>query len=375
MEVRALASVNLAAIERNVGLLRRSAPTSQLCAVVKADGYGHGAVQAARAALAGGAEWLAVATAQEAVEIRGAGITSPLLVLGALTQSEVQVAVGAGADISAWSSEFLDRVVAGGGARVHIKLDTGMGRLGTRDQQLASDLAAVAAQSPGCRLVGVMTHFATADERGDGFFDEQLDCFSQWSAPIAEANPGLLRHAANSAALIRDRRSHFDMVRPGVACYGLDPFGEDPHAQQLEPAMELSSYLAAGKPCEVGQSVGYGRTFIASSPTMTGTIPVGYADGYKRVFSNNGDVLIGGKRFPIVGNVSMDNCSVDLGLNSDPVRLGDKAILLGADGGEEITAEELARQAGTINYEIVTSVSGRVPRRYHRDGAKVGDND
>ncbi len=373
MAVRALARVNLAAIERNVARLAAAAPTAVLCAVVKADGYGHGAVATARAARRGGAKWLAVATAREAAALRAAAIEQPILVLGALSAEELPIALEARADVVVWSEQALAAIAALGGGRVHIKFDSGMGRLGTRDGELATRLVRLAAEDSRIEAVGLMTHFATADERGDEFFSEQLERFDRWSNEALAIAPGLLRHAANSAALLRDERSHFDLVRPGIACYGLDPFGLDAAAQSLEAALTLESYVAAINACAVGQSTGYGRSFVATEPTTLATVPVGYADGWKRVLSNNTEVLIAGHRYPLVGNISMDNFSIDLGAGGGGVTVGDRVTLIGADQGEQISAEELAGRASTINYEVVTSIGARVERRYQRDGEDATD--
>ena len=362
--MRVLASVDLAAIERNVALLSAQARSSQLCAVVKADGYGHGAAAAATAAVCGGATWLAVSTAGEAQSLRESVPELPILVMGALSDAELEIALGAGADVVAWSEYFMSTLSALGGGRVHVKLDSGMGRLGTRDGELALRLVGQANDDPQLQLVGLMTHFATADETGDQFFGQQLGTFREWSDAAIAICPGAIRHAANSAALLRDDGSHFDLVRPGVACYGLDPFGSDPAAQQLTPAMRLDSYVACIEGCQPGQSSGYARSFIAEAATTIATVPIGYADGWRRVFSNNADVLINGQRFAVVGNVSMDNMTIDLGPEAGGVSIGDRVTLLGADGTERVLSEELAKRAGTINYEIVTSVSARVPRQY-----------
>ncbi len=311
--IRALARVDLGAIERNTARMAAAAPGAVLCAVVKADAYGHGMVPAARAALAGGAAWLAVATAMEAAELRAAGISGRVLVLGALSDEELPIALGAGADVVAWHEETVARVGAQGGGRVHVKLDTGMGRLGTRDPALATAVADAAAQTPGVELAGLMTHFATADDPGDTFFGEQRDRFAAWARPLAERHPGVLLHAANSAATLRDPASHFDLVRPGVALYGLDPFGLDPSGRGLEPALELTSYLAAVKPIAPGESAGYGRRFVAQEPTLIATVPIGYGDGWRRGLTNDADVLVAGRRVPLVGTVSMDNVTLDVG--------------------------------------------------------------
>ena len=297
--LRALARVNVAAIERNVARLRRELRGgTALCAVVKADGYGHGAAPAAHAALAGGATWLAVATADEATQLRAHGVDGPLLVLGALSPEELDAALAARADVVAWREAFVAAVAARGGGRVHVKLDTGMGRLGTRDPQEATRVAEAAAAEPGVELVGAMTHFATADELGDDFFGEQLERFAAWAPALRERHPGLILHAANSAALLRDADSHFDLVRAGVAIYGLDPFQEDAAARDLEPALELASYVAEVKPCAPGESAGYGRRFVAAEETVLATVPIGYGDGVSRALTNNADLLVGGAALP-----------------------------------------------------------------------------
>ncbi len=357
--MRALAAVNLAAIERNCARLAAEGPA--LCAVVKADGYGHGAVPSARAALAGGASWLAVATAVEAAELRAAGIDRPpILVMGALTRAEAAIAQAARADVIAWTEDLVDWMAALGGGRIHVKLDTGMGRLGTREVAVADRLVAAVRAAPGCELVGAMTHFATAAALGDSFFPAQLERFAAWAAGHGD----LVVHAANSAALLRDRRAHFDMARCGVAIYGLDPFGVDASAQGLEPALELRSWVAAIKPCAPGESAGYDRRFVAAAETVLGVLPIGYGDGWRRALTNNADVLVDGRRRPLVGTVSMDNITVDLGPGTN-VRPGAPAILIGG----AITAEEVARRLDTINYEVTCGLLPRVPRHYHRDGA------
>jgi alanine racemase len=350
--LRALARVDVGAIERNCARLASAVAPARLCAVVKADGYGHGAVPAARAARAGGAAWLAVATAGEAAALRAAGIDGPVLVMGAVSDEELPVAIGAGADVVAWREAFVAKL--GPEARVHVKLDTGMGRLGTRDPDEASRVAAAA----GDRLAGLMTHFATADEDDRTFLDAQLAAFAAWIA----RHPGVPVHAANSAAALRRPDARFDMVRCGIAVYGMDPFHRDPADHGLEPALELTSYLAEVKRCEPGQSAGYGRRFVAERGTWLGTIPIGYGDGVRRGLTNNADVLVDGRRVPLVGTVSMDNVTVDLG--DDPPPPGAEAVLIGARGGERILAEELAARLGTINYEITCGLSARVPREH-----------
>jgi alanine racemase len=374
---RVQARVNLAAIERNCARLRTELRDgAQLCAVVKADGYGHGAVRSARAAVAGGAAYLAVAGAQEAHELREAGLTaSRILVMGALTSGELEDALAARAEVVVWSVRYLEAVAAAGGGRVHVKLDSGMGRLGTRDAGEATLVARTALETPTISLVGLMTHFATADELSDnGFFAAQLRTFERWSGELKAQHPGLIVHAANSAAMFREGAAQFDMVRCGIAVYGMDPFGRDPAVRGLEPALELTSQLVDVKLCRAGESAGYGRKFLAERDTWIGVVPVGYGDGWRRGLSNNADVLIGGHRHPLAGAVSMDSITVDLG--SEPgaeAMRGERAVLIGFQGSERITAEELARRLDTINYEITCGLTARVPRAYHRDGAPVDD--
>ncbi len=369
---RALARVNLDAIARNVERLRAELREGvQMCAVVKADGYGHGLLDSAGAAIAGGATWLAVASVPEAREL--VGQPARLLVLGPLRAMEVEEAVHLGMEFVVWGEELLAgaaRVAEDLGkvARVHVKLDTGMGRFGVRDPERASHLVAAATAHPHVELAGVMTHFATADELGDDFFGEQLRRFAEWAQGVKYEHPEVLVHAANSAAVLRDPAAHFDIVRCGIAIYGMDPFGDDPLARGLEPALQLSSYVAAVKRCLAGESTGYGRRFLAAHDTYLGLLPIGYGDGWRRGLSGNAEVLISGRRHPLVGTVSMDSVAVDLGPDpAAPALLGQPAVLIGGQGGERITAEELARRLDTINYEITCGLTSRVARVHHGD--------
>jgi alanine racemase len=345
---RAVARVDLGAIERNCARLAALSPS--LCAVVKADAYGHGPV--AEAALAGGAGWLAVATAGEARDLRDRGVGAPVLVMGAMTREELSVAEEAGADVVAWTEE-----VAEAASRPHVKLDTGMGRLGTKDREEALRLAALP------HVAGLMTHFATADERGDELFPAQLEAFRSFVEAVGRDE--LLVHAANSAATLRDPACHFGMVRCGIAVYGMDPFQDDPDAHSLEPALSLHSWVAAVRRFEEGESAGYGRRWTAREPCWVATVPIGYGDGWRRGLTNECDVLIRGRRHPVVGAVSMDNVTVALGADTD-VSVGDEVVLIGRQGEERILAEEVARRLGTINYEITTGLLPRVRRELVR---------
>jgi alanine racemase len=374
MRLRAQARVNLAAIERNCAHLRAVAGSGTvLCAVVKANAYGHGTVPAARAALTGGAEWLAVAAAEEAVELRAAGIDGPVLMMGALSADELPVALESGADVVAWRAGFAEAVrawarAAGRAVRVHVKLDVGMGRLGTRDADELLRVAALVHAAPELELVGAMTHLPCADVDAERTRVE-VERFRAFGERLRAVRPGVVLHAANSAATLAVPQARFDMVRCGVAVYGMDPFGRDAGEHGLEPALELRSYVGALKPLAVGESVGYGATFVAREPTWIATLPIGYGDGWRRAFSDNAEVLLGGRRCPLVGRVSMDNVTVDVGPDPAGIAEGDEAVLLGGSGSERVTAEELAQRIDTINYEITTGLTARPTRVCHRDGA------
>jgi alanine racemase len=367
-EQRVVARVDVGAVARNAALLKKRLGDAALCAVVKADGYGHGALPCAHAALAGGATWLAVATAHEAEGLRDGGISGRVLVMGALTARELAIALEAGADVVAWTPEFLALAAAqapatGRAARIHVKLDTGMGRLGTKSGAEAVLLLEEAERDEALEAVGLMTHFATADDVDQTFLEQQLERFIPIAEQAKHALPAIVVHAANSAAVLAAPATHLDMGRCGVAIYGLDPFQRDPREHGLEPALTLESYVAAVKPFAAGEGAGYGQTWTASRDTFVGTVPIGYGDGYRRGLSNAADVLIRGRRYPLVGNVSMDNLTVDLGADMG-VRVGEGATLIGGLGAERILAEELARTLGTINYEITCGLTARVPRRY-----------
>ena len=372
---RALAQVDLGAVQRNCERLRAAlSGGTGLCAVVKAGGYGHGAAECAEAALQGGASWIAVATADEAAALRERGIEARVLVMGALTPAEAEVALAADADVVAWREGFATRLAEQAGelpARVHVKLDTGMGRLGTRDPGEARRVTDLVARHERLELAGLMTHFATADEPGDDHFGVQLERFRGFVDELKADHPGVVAHAANSAATLRDPASHFDLVRCGIAVYGLDPFQRDPADHGLEPALSLHSRVGRVERFEPGAGAGYGQTWHAGQPTWVATLPIGYGDGWRRGLSNRCDVLIGGRRRPLVGTVSMDNVTVDLGPEGHGVQPGEPAVLIGGQGEERILCEEVAARLETINYEVTCGLSARVTRR-HSEGAQPG---
>lgn len=368
-EERAVARIDLSAIRHNAAVLARAAGRARLMAVVKAGGYGHGAAPAARAALEGGATALAVAAVSEAEDLRAAGIDAPLLVMGPLTGGEWGRAMAARAEVAVWTPEAVGRAraaaaAAGAAARVHLKLDTGMGRLGARPEDVDAVAGAAAAAGEGVVVAGLMTHFATADEtRGENaaFMSEQLLRFRAAVTGLRGRFPEATVHAANSAAILRQGATAFDMVRCGIALYGCSPFGGDPDDHDLRPAMAWSSYLASVKTIRSRESVGYGRVWRAARGTRVGVVPVGYADGYARALSGHAEVLVGGRRAPVVGTISMDQLTVDLGPEATE-GVGEEVVLIGRQGAARITAEEVAAWRGTINYEVTCAVGARVPR-------------
>ncbi len=369
-----LVRVRPTAIEANVRRLADRAGDAALCAVVKADGYGHGAVTATRAALAGGASWLAVATIPEALEVAEAadsvGSDAPVLILaetapglaaGALGRcpSRVRLTVGSVAGIEALA-------VAGGPVRsVHLKVDTGMHRMGALPDELEAMVGALRQAGPRLRLEGVWTHFAVADTPDDPFTAEQLRRFDSAIAQLqASGLSADVVHAANSAGLLAHPDARRDMVRAGIAVYGVPPSPELEGAVELEPALELVSRVTAVRTVAPGESVSYGRHWWADGPTRVATVAIGYADGIRRDSGPAGvEVLVRGRRCPIVGTVTMDQLMVALDpAIVDEVVPGDEVVLIGRQGTEEMTSTEIAARLGTIAYEVLTSISARVPR-------------
>lgn len=365
MSERAVAAIDLGAIRHNVGVLARVAGHSEVLVAVKANAYGHGAVEVARAALDAGATRLGLAAVSEVEELQAAGIGAPAIMWGPLIGEEWRRAAATGCEIAVWTPEACASAAAAGIRRVHLKLDSGMGRLGARPDAVAA--LAEAAADPRLEVVGLMTHFATADQvdgENAGFMMEQLVRFRSMLGPLRERFPLAKVHAANSAATLRSPDTHFDIVRCGIAVYGGDPANDTPDNHNLRPAMSLTSYLSSVKPLLGRESVGYGRHWKAARGTWIGAVPVGYADGYPRVYCNNAEVLVGGRRVPVVGMVSMDQITVDLGPEATD-RVGDPVVLMGGQGGERITAEELGQRRGTINYEVTCAIGPRVPRRFN----------
>jgi alanine racemase len=356
-----VARIDLDAIRDNVAVLRERAPGAALMAVVKADGYGHGMVPSARAALSGGATWLGVATAEEAMALRSAGIEVPVLAWLLAPDDDWTALAARGIDLGVSALWALEKAVAaalthGRAARIHLKADTGLGRGG-----------AAAAQSDGTvEVVGIFSHLAYADEPSNPTIQRQQRAFTHAVSVASQAGiDPQVRHLANSAATLALPGAHLDLVRPGIAIYGLSP---GPHVGRatdlgLRPAMTLTSQVALAKRVPPGQGVSYAHRYITERQTTLALVPMGYADGVPRHLTNLGEVLIGGRRHRIAGTVCMDQFVVDVG--DDPVREGDEVVLFGPGDRGEPTADDWAAAIGTINYEIVTRVGARVPRVHH----------
>jgi alanine racemase len=369
----AWAEVDLGAIRHNAAVLSAWSAPAQLCAVVKAAGYGHGAPEVAQAALDGGASWLAVALVEEGCQLRRAGITAPVLLLsepGAEAMAEVvaneltptlYTAGGVAALAAAVSAAGVGRYEA------QVKVDTGMHRVGAAPEE-ARSLARAVAALPDLTFAGLWTHLAVADEVDDPYTDEQLQRFDQTVAQLAAAGtPTPMRHAANSAGALWHPRSRYDMVRCGIALYGLAPAPDGPARRRvpdLRPALALKARVSYVKTVGKGERLSYGLRYELSEESVIATVPLGYADGVVRGLSAaGGAVLVGGRRRPIAGTVTMDQILVDCGPEA-AVDVGDEVVLIGAQGDQMIGAWEWADLLGGIAYEVVCGISGRVPRRY-----------
>lgn len=370
----AWAEVDLDAVRHNVALLVERCSPAAVCAVVKADGYGHGAVAVSRAALEAGATWLAVALVEEGVALREAGIGAPILLLseppaeamGAVVAARLTPTLYTAPGVAAAAAE-----VAPGRAPVgvHLKVDTGMHRVGA-DPGLAVGLARAVADDRGLRLEGLWTHLAVADEPDqDAFTAEQLARFEGVRDALAAAGirPGLL-HAANSAAALAHPAARYDLVRCGISVYGCAPGPALAGAAALRPVISLKSKVSLVRSLAGGERLSYGLRYAVAPPgSVVATVPLGYADGVtRRLSAVGGQVLVGGRRCPMAGTVTMDQLMVDCGPGST-VCAGDEVVLIGRQGDQEITAEEWADRLGTISYEVLCGIGGRVPRVV-RDG-------
>lgn len=368
------AVIDLSAIAENVGVLRAASPSAQLMAVVKADGYGHGAIASAAAARAGGADWLGVASIDEALQLRAAGDNGQLIAWLTALESDFAAAIEADVHVSASSPDILERIVAAAGdrgrrARVHLAVDSGLGREGAPPGAQWEKLvaAAVSAQAAGdVEVGGIWSHLAFADSPHHPTIDAQRTAFIDAATYATDAGLEIRwRHLANSAATITRPDLHFDLVRPGLAVYGISPMPCDVAAAAigLRPAMTLRAPIIGVKTLPAGHGVGYAHTYLTTSQTRVALVNAGYADGIPRAASGVGPVQIASSRFTITGRVSMDQLTVDLGPQSS-VSIGDTAVFFGSGTEGEPTVDEFAVAIGTISYEIITRLGVRVRRTY-----------
>ncbi len=362
------AYIDLDALEHNLGFVRRKVLGRKVLAVVKADGYGHGAVEVARRLEKAGVDMLGVALAEEGIELRRAGIKTHILLLGGIFDHQAGDVARAGLTPVVFTisqARALSEAAAGLGMElpVHFKIDTGMGRVGIYPEEAAAFIKEVAAL-PGLVPEGVMTHLADVSERDMSFTKGQIDLFRTVLDVLAREGINMpVVHAAGSAAVLEYEPALFNMVRPGIMLYGCDPAGGSGPALGLRPVLSLKTRVLHLKRVGEGVPVSYGRTYYTKRPSLIATLPIGYADGVKRGLSNKGHVLIGGKRCPIAGTVCMDMIMADL-TDVDEVKIGDEAVVIGTQGDETITAEEVAALLGTISYEVLCDISKRVPRVY-----------
>ena len=377
---RCWAEIDLDALKMNyIALRQKTAPGVQMMGVVKADAYGHGAVRCAALLAELGMDWFAVSNLSEAMQLRRGGITQPILVLGytptdcigRLTEHRITQTV--------FSREYLQALTqaaqeAGVTAEIHLKVDTGMGRIGFSPEDEA-DFAAMAAlnRNSALRVTGIFTHFAVADENGAGeaYTQAQFERFTALCGRLEAAGLNIgLRHCCNSAGIIRYPAMHLDMVRAGVSLYGLLPSGDCAGQIEPHPVMRWQTVISMVKEIAAGQSVSYGRTFTAPQPMRVATLSVGYADGYSRGYSGRGSVLIHGQEAPILGRICMDQCVVDV-THIPQAAMGDRVTLAGQDGAGCISFDRLAALSDTINYELVCLVGKRVDRIYLSQGRVV----
>jgi len=359
------AIIDLTAISNNIAEIRKKIGNKRdLMAIVKADGYGHGAVEVSQAALRNGADSLGVAIPEEGQQLREAGIEAPILVVGLIQPQEAYKVVKfrlAQTVASVELLEALDHEASEASTRinVHVKLDTGMGRIGVKPDDAVSFVRKVKSFK-NLNLEGLFSHFSSADARDKTFSRRQLQLFDQVIRALHLAGIEITKkHMANSAAILDLPQSYYDMVRPGIMIYGLYPSREVSHSIELKPAMTFKTKISEVKVVPSGTPISYGRTFITKKKTRVATLPVGYADGYSRMLSNKGEALIKGRRVPVIGTICMDMCMIDVS-NVENAQPGDEVTLF----GEGLPVDEIAAKIGTINYEVVCAVGKRVPRLY-----------
>lgn len=362
------AIIDLRALDHNFQEVRRRAEGRKVLAVVKAQAYGHGALQVSRRLLDLGADMLGVALVEEGKELRDAGIDAPILVMGSMFPEQAAAAVSLGLTPAIFTLSLARALSEAARAQrtrvaVHVKIDTGMGRIGAPPEE-APQLIAEMEKLEGIEVQGLMTHFADADLRDKQFASKQMERFESLIKELDARGIDIpVRHAANSAAVLDFRRALFTMVRPGLMLYGYNPLETGTEAADLQPALSLVTRIAFLKKVPAGIPISYGRTFTTERESIIATLPIGYADGYSRSLSNKGEALVRGGRARIAGRVCMDMCMIDV-TDIPGVREGDEVVLIGSQGNERITADDIAAKTGTIAYEVLCGISSRVPRIY-----------
>lgn len=359
--------INLGAIAHNLQEIKRKVAPAEIMAVIKADAYGHGLKEVARVALENNARYLGVSTVEEGVQLRKQ-TTTPILVFGGFFENQIKACLEHDLELTLFDFERAGALskqaqASGNSAKVHIKVDTGMTRVGVHWQE-SLDFICRVSELRYVKIVGIYTHFASADAKDKSFAKTQLQRFQKVLTELEMRNIQIpLKHTANSGAILDLPESYFDMVRPGVSIYGYYPSFEATESINLQPAMSFKSQVVAVKQVESGTKISYDSTYETVKQTKIVTVPVGYADGYNRLLSNQGEVLIRGKRYPVVGQVCMDFIMVDIGLEND-IQTGDEVVLLGCQGDEEISIYEICEKLNTIPYEFTCMISSRVPRVY-----------
>lgn len=361
------AEIDLKAIRYNYSAIKKIVSQDiKIMAVVKADAYGHGSVEVAKTLEDEDVYCLGVATLDEAVTLREAGIKTPILILSSVFPHEAETAAQYNITLTLCNYELLKTLDKNGlKVKVHIEVDTGMGRIGVWHEEAPDFVKEVKKCSKNIEIEGIYTHFSVAGR--DKFFTQyQIDSFNNVITRLEKEGINIaVKHAANSIATVDWKNSHLNMVRPGLIIYGMYPKRNFPKLIKLKPAFSLKTKVSFVKDVSTGRSISYGRTFITQFPTRIVSLPIGYADGYGRILSSKAKVLIKGHLFPVVGKVTMDQTMVDVGPTQD-VKVGDEVVLIGKQHLGEIKVEELSRLAGTIPYEIVTGITSRVPRLYLR---------
>lgn len=362
------AFIDLAALSHNFQEVLRRAEGRKVLAVVKARAYGHGAPEVSRRLLTLGADMLGVALVEEGAELRAAGIGAPVLVMGAVFPDQAERIAELSLTPIVYSVKLAEALSQAARRRgktvnVHIKIDTGMGRIGLAPEDAADAIARVF-KLPGLSVEGLMTHFADADLADKQFASKQMERFEALMKTLDARGLSIpLRHAANSAAVLDYRRALFTMVRPGLMLYGYSPLEARPGDADVRPVLSLVTRIAFVKTVPAGAPISYGRTFVTKRESRIATIPIGYADGFSRALSNRGEALVRGTRVPVAGRVCMDMTMLDV-TGVPGVSEGDDVVLIGRQGNEEITADDLAAKTGTIAYEVLCGISSRVPRVY-----------